>query len=214
MAEKRGAYAKSSKRRQALSEATLRLVQEKGHRSVTVSEVAELAGASEPTVFYHFPTKESLLISALKQFDDENIRGEGAEAGAIADMGHRAEVGVRRPHIPLLYAEMAGAGVDREHPAHAYFQGRLARSLKVIATDIHRLQDGGAVPRDIDVDTAARLLLAAWEGLQFQWQHGPEFDIRAHLEWHIRAVLGPKALSADPLASEGPRPTQDDPGDT
>lgn len=194
MAEKRGAYAKSNKRRQALSQATLKLVQAKGHRSVTVAEVAELAGTSEPTVFYHFPTKESLLISALKQFDDENIRGAGAEAGAIGDMGRRAELGVRRQHIPLLYAEMAGAAVDREHPANAYFQDRLARSLKVISTDIRRLQAGGAVPDDIDADTAARILLAAWEGLQFQWQHGPEFDIRAHMEWHIRAVLGPNAL--------------------
>ena len=98
MAEKRGEYAKSNKRREALSAAAPNLVQVKGHRNVTVSEVANMAGASEPTVFYHFPTKESLWISALKQFDDENIRSVGHEAGAIADMGHRAEVGVRRPH--------------------------------------------------------------------------------------------------------------------
>lgn len=195
MAEKRGSYAKSSKRREALSSAALKLVQDKGHRNVTVSEVAEMAGTSEPTVFYHFPSKESLLISALKQFDDDNIRAAGHEAGAIADMGHRAEVGVRRPHIPLLYAEMAGAAVDRENPANPYFQGRLARSLQVIATDIHRLQGEGKVDGAIDADIAARILLACWEGLQFQWQHGPEFDIRAHLEWNIKAVLGPHALT-------------------
>ncbi len=195
MAEKRGEYAKSNKRREALSAAALSLVQAKGHRNVTVSEVANMAGASEPTVFYHFPTKESLWISALKQFDDENIRSVGHEAGAIADMGHRAEVGVRRPHIPLLYAEMAGAAVDRENPANPYFQERMARSLQVIETDIQRLQDIGKVPADVDAHVAARVLLACWEGLQFQWQHGPEFDIRAHLEWNIRAVLGPDALT-------------------
>ncbi|MCA4132478.1 TetR/AcrR family transcriptional regulator [Arthrobacter sp. M4] len=195
MAEKRGSYAKSGKRREALSSAALKLVQDKGHRNVTVGEVAELAGTSEPTVFYHFPTKESLLISALKQFDDDNIRAAGHEAGAIADMGHRAEVGVRRPHIPLLYAEMAGAAVDHENPANPYFQGRLARSLQVIATDIHRLQGEGKVDGAIDANMAARVLLACWEGLQFQWQHGPEFDIRTHLEWTIKAVLGPHALT-------------------
>lgn len=146
-------------------------------------------------MFYHFPTKESLLIAALKQFDDENIRGAGSEAGAVADMGHRAELGVHRPHIPLLYAEMAGAAVDRAHPANAYFQDRLARSLRVISTDIRRLQQEGAVPGEVDADAAAQILLAAWEGLQFQWQHGPEFDIRSRMEWHIRAVLGPNALS-------------------
>ncbi|MBA4864710.1 hypothetical protein H1V43_25825 [Streptomyces sp. PSKA54] len=52
------------------------------------------------------------------------------------------------------------------------------------------------MPAGIDADIAARILLAAWEGVQFQWHHGPEFDIRAHMEWRIRAVLGPNALTA------------------
>ncbi len=38
------------------------------------------------------------------------------------------------------------------------------------------------------------MLLAGWEGLQEQWHHGPQFDIRAHIEWHIRAILGERAL--------------------
>jgi AcrR family transcriptional regulator len=192
--KKRGPYAKTSQRRQELSRAALGLVQAKGHRNVAVSEIAAVAQTSEPTVFYHFPTKESLLIAALRQFDDENIRPKGAEAGAIADMGRRAEIGVRREQITRLYAELAGAAVDPEHPANAYFQERWARSLHVVATDIRRLQGEGRVPGDVDADIAARILLAAWEGLQYQWLHGPQFDIRAHIEWNIRAILGPGAL--------------------
>src|SRR5215218_8344579 len=194
MPSKRGPYAKSDLRRQALSKAALTLVQAKGHRNVSVSEIAELADTSEPTVYYHFPTKESLLIAALRQHDDENIRARGAEAGAIADMGHRAEIGVQREQISRLYNELAGAAVDPSHPANPYFQDRLTRSLHVVSTDIRRLQAAGRVPADIDADMAARMLLAAWEGMQMQWHHGPQFDIRAHIEWHIRALLGPDAL--------------------
>ena len=192
--QKRGPYAKSGRRRQSLSEAALALVQERGHRNVGVAEIAEVAGTSEPTVYYHFPTKEGLLIAALKQFDDENIRARGHEAGAIADMGQRAEIGVQRQQISRLYGEMAGAAFDPEHPAHAYFQERWARSLSVVTTDIRRLQDEGRVPPETNPDIAARMLLAGWEGLQEQWHHGPQFDIRAHIEWHIRAVLGERAL--------------------
>ena len=194
MVAKRGPYAKSDQRRRALSQAALTLVREKGHRNVAVSEIAELAETSEPTVYYHFPTKESLLIAALKQHDDEHIHAPG-EAGAIAEMGRRAETGVQRTNISRLYAELAGAAADPGHPANAYFQERWARSLDVVATDIRRLQQHGSVPGDVDADTAARMLLAAWEGLQYQWQHGPRFDIRAHIEWHIRTLLGPNALS-------------------
>jgi AcrR family transcriptional regulator len=194
MARKRGPYAKSDQRRSALGAAALALVREKGHRNVAVSEIAELAQTSEPTVYYHFPTKESLLIAALKQHDDEHIHAPG-EAGAIAEMGERAEVGVRRTNISRLYAELAGAAADPGHPANPYFQERWARSIDVVATDIRRLQSEGRVPGDVDADVAARMLLAAWEGLQFQWHHGPPFDIRAHIEWHIRALLGPGALA-------------------
>ena len=50
------------------------------------------------------------------------------------------------------------------------------------------------VPENVDADVAAHLLLAAWEGLQLQWMQGPPFDIRALIESHIRALLGPDAL--------------------
>lgn len=194
MTRKRGPYAKTDQRRAALSKAALDLVREKGHRNVAVTEIAEVAGASEPTVYYHFPTKEALLIAALHQHDVENVRPEGAEAGAIADMGARAEVGVKRTNYGRLYNELAGAAADPEHPANEFFQLRWARSQQIVSTDIRNLQAQGRVDPGVDADIAAQLLLAAWEGLQLQWMQGPEFDIRARIEWHIRALLGPEAL--------------------
>jgi AcrR family transcriptional regulator len=194
MPQKRGPYAKTDQRRRALSSAALELVRQKGHRNVAVSEIAALADTSEPTVYYHFPAKEHLLIAALQQHDDENIRERGAEAGAIADMGHRAEIGVQRTNYSRLYNELAGAAADPEHPANPFFRERWARSLSVVATDIRRLQSLGRVPQEVDADAAAHLLLAAWEGLQLQWMQGPPFDIRVLLEAQIRALLGPAAL--------------------
>ena len=194
MAAKRGPYAKSDQRRRVLSKAALELVREKGHRNVAVSEIADLAETSEPTVYYHFPTKESLLIAALQQHDDENIRARGEEAGAIADLGGRAEIGVARTNYARLYNELAGAAADPGHPANPFFQERWARSQHVVATDIRRLQTEGRVPSDVDAEAAAHVILAAWEGLQLQWMQGPPFDIRALIEWHIRARLGPTAL--------------------
>jgi len=194
MAQKRGPYAKSDQRRHVLSKAALDLVRKHGHRNVSVSDIAELAETSEATVFYHFPTKEALLIAALAQHDDENIRARGSEAGAIADMGARAEAGVQRTNYARLYNELAGAAADPAHPANEFFQARWARSTAVVATDIRRLQEAGRVDAAIDADATAHLLLAAWEGLQLQWMQGPAFDIRALIEAHIGALLGPDAL--------------------
>jgi AcrR family transcriptional regulator len=197
MTTKRGPYAKSSHRQRALRAAALDLVRERGHRNVSVSEIARVAGTSEPTVYYHFPTKESLLIAALEQHDDENIRARGAEAGAVQDMGARAAAGVGRTNYARLYNELAGAAADPSHPANEYFQNRWARSMHVISTDIRRLQGEGRVSEAVDPEVAAHLLLAAWEGLQLQWMQGPPFDIRALIEAHIRALLGARALEPE-----------------
>lgn len=194
MSTKRGPYAKSDVRRRSLSAAALELVRQKGHRNVAITEIAEFAHTSEPTVYYHFPTKESLLIAALRQHDDDNIHARGHEEGAIAEMGSRAEIGVQRTNYARLYNELAGAAADPEHPANAFFQERWARSIGVVSTDIRRLQDLGRVPVSVDADMAAHLLLAAWEGLQLQWMQGPPFDIRSLIEAHIRILLGPNAL--------------------
>lgn len=194
MPQKRGPYAKSDLRRRSLSAAALQLVREKGHRNVAVSEIAALAETSEPTVYYHFPAKEHLLISALQQHDDENIRARGAEAGAIAEMGDRAEVGVQRTNYARLYNELAGAAADPDHPANGFFRQRWARSVEVVSADIRRLQGLGKVPDHVEPEVAAHLLLAAWEGLQLQWMQGPPFDIRMLIEANIRAILGPEAL--------------------
>lgn len=188
MAGKRGSYAKSELRRQAIGEAALALIMERGHRSVTIADVARRVGVSEPSVFYHFPTKEALLVAALRQFDAENIRPLGV-GGAIADMPSRAEAGVRREHHVRLQAEMSAAAADAGHPARAYFRDRWERSFQVVAEDIEMLQKDGVVPASIDAKRAARVLLAAWQGLQVQWMHGPEFDIRSELIAVIHAVL-------------------------
>ncbi|WP_187266926.1 TetR/AcrR family transcriptional regulator [Microbacterium hatanonis] len=177
-----------------MSAAALQLVRDKGHRNVAVSEIAALAETSEPTVYYHFPAKEHLLIAALQQHDDENIRARGAEAGAIAEMGDRAEVGVQRTNYARLYNELAGAAADPDHPANEFFRQRWARSVEVVAADIRRLQGLGNVPDHVEPEVAAHLLLAAWEGLQLQWMQGPPFDIRMLIEANIRAILGPEAL--------------------
>ena len=150
MTSKRGPYAKSDVRRRSLSAAALELVRQKGHRNVAIAEIAQLANTSEPTVYYHFPTKESLLIAALQQHDEENARARGHETGAIAEMGSRAEAGVQRTNYAQLYNELAGAAADPAHPANEFFRQRWARSVDVVATDIRRLQESGRVPADVE----------------------------------------------------------------
>jgi len=51
--------------RQRLSDTATEMFMERGFDAVRVSEVAEVCGVSEKTVFNYFPTKESLVLDRL-----------------------------------------------------------------------------------------------------------------------------------------------------
>ena len=52
--------------RQQLSDTATRMFLDRGFDAVRVAEVAEACGVSEKTVFYYFPTKESLVLDRLE----------------------------------------------------------------------------------------------------------------------------------------------------
>lgn len=195
MGAKRGTYAKTRARRQAIARAALALVEERGHRNFTTMDVAQRAEVSEALIFYHFPNREALLIAALHEFDDEEIPRADHD-GVLATIRRNAEQGVRRTNIVRLYTEMSGQSVDPAHPAHDYFRERWMRSRIGIEADIVRLQRTGAIAAGVDATHAARVLLAAWEGLQLSWLIEESFDIGVELDRLIEELLGIRSLSS------------------
>lgn len=184
----RGSYAKTKGRRRAITEATLALVMEKGHRSVTTSEVAERAGLSEPGVLYHFSSKDELLLAALQLFDE--LEWSSLPTGeSIQQAPVRAAEGVKRTNIVRLHAAMYSEATDPGHPAHEYFKERMRRGDELMAESIRRLQAAGAADSGIDPLRASRWIHAAWEGLQLQWLADPNFDMEDELQRLIEVVL-------------------------
>jgi AcrR family transcriptional regulator len=59
-----------SKRAHILQTAT-RLFATKGYRETSTSELAGLIGAAESTIFYHFKTKEDILLAILRNIREE-----------------------------------------------------------------------------------------------------------------------------------------------
>ncbi|WP_240972846.1 TetR/AcrR family transcriptional regulator [Nonomuraea composti] len=57
---------KKEETRRRISEVALRLFDERGYDAVTVNEVAEAAGVAKVTLFNYFPSKECLVLDAIK----------------------------------------------------------------------------------------------------------------------------------------------------
>lgn len=62
-----------STKREAILEAAIKLFSEKGFKSSSTAEISALTGVAEGTVFYHFKTKEDLLLNILEKIKSEII---------------------------------------------------------------------------------------------------------------------------------------------
>lgn len=199
---RRGSYAKTKERRRAITEAALELVLEKGHRALLMSEVAQRAGLSEPGVIYHFPTKDDLLLAALR-LSDEHEWSTMPLGESIQRAPARAAESLRRINIVRLHTAMFGESSDPTHPAHEYFKERWRLGDERMVESIRRLQAAGIVAYEIEPFRVSRWIHTAWEGLQLQWLAEEDFDIEAELGSLIERILGVSLAEIGGTAESG-----------
>lgn len=197
---RRGSYAKTKERRRAIAQAALELVLEKGHRALLMSEVAQRAGLSEPGVIYHFPTKDDLLLAALR-LSDEHEWSTMPLGESVQRAPARAAESLRRINVVRLHTAMFGESSDPSHPAHDYFKERWRLGDERMVESIRRLQAAGLISDDIEPFRASRWIHTAWEGLQLQWLAEEDFDIEAELGSLIERILG---ISLTDIAEAAP----------
>lgn len=103
--------------RTRLLNAAVRVFDRKGYAAASVREVAEMAGVTKPAVYYHFGSKEGLLLAILEQAKREV---DSAIEQALARTGTaRARILAMCEDIYGLF----GQNVPIARVAHAVFLG-------------------------------------------------------------------------------------------
>ncbi|MFE1646989.1 TetR/AcrR family transcriptional regulator [Microbacterium sp. P01] len=197
----RGPYAKSAARRVEIAGAALRLIQRHGHSQLTVSQVAADAAVSERALFYHFPTRDHLLVAALELSDratsDDIGSRDDAQLGDVdqvvaalarLDAGHVWKVRL----ITYLSARAQEIG----HPAHDYFVQHNAQAIEGFANMLRHRQHRGLAHPDLEPEAVARRLVAVWDGLQAQWLVAPSFDLAEEITAAFRQLSGQNVMEA------------------
>ncbi|UNT00048.1 TetR/AcrR family transcriptional regulator [Streptomyces tubbatahanensis] len=72
---------------QAISDAAVSLFLAKGFDAVSVSEIADAAEVSKPTLFRYFPAKEDMALHRFADHEDEAARVVAARAPGAAPLG-------------------------------------------------------------------------------------------------------------------------------
>lgn len=199
----RGPYAKSAARREALATAARDVIAEVGHRALTTAEVAKRAGVSERTLFYHFPTRDHLLVAALEVMDADSqaaVRAHYAEQGITEEFDldeiitFLSQRDAAHPWKVRLAVAISALAQDPNHPAHEYARRHNDSTREAFARLIRLRQRQGKAHPDLDPDRIGRRLVAVWDGLQAQWLVDPSFDLAAEVQDTFRQLSGQNVM--------------------
>lgn len=187
----RGQYAKGAERREQIIQTATDVFATEGFEGTALKRVAELVGVKEATLFHYFSGKQELLTAVLAERDRR-----GREIGGLADFGlpilaSVAERNRREPGLTTLYAVASATANDPGHASHGYFQDRYSRLVEELALDIGRRQDAGEVRSDAAAESLARLVIAAFDGLQLQWLYDKSVDMAGGLTELVEVLLAP-----------------------
>ena len=104
-------------------DAAQQLFLEKGFRSASIDDISELAPASKPTIYAHFPGKEALFVAVVARTINGLTDFEGfTPAGRtiqekLTNLGVEIVEQIRRGHVgPHARDDRRGAAISRVEP--------------------------------------------------------------------------------------------------
>jgi AcrR family transcriptional regulator len=170
--------------RRRLLEAAIQIFDRKGYAASSVREIAEAAGVTKPVVYYHFGSKEGLLVAIL----DEAVRDFNRTIDAAV-----ARAGSARERLVRLCEDVYGLferNVSVARVAHMVFLGpRDVAPLYDLMVLERRLRDGvvrivkdGQAAdelRGVDAEDVALAAMGILEGCQDR-QMFPELSQVGH----------------------------------
>lgn len=158
--------------RAKLVEAALRIFAERGYDHATVEEISLAAGHSKGAYYFHFDSKEDILLELLARWIDDQTRRlrafESARGPAAIALLETLESLLRyddrdsnwRLLLPEIWAQSHRNAKVRESLRSAY-----ARWIELLRGIFEKADREGLVSLAVRSDVAASLVLAAHDGL-------------------------------------------------
>jgi TetR/AcrR family transcriptional regulator, cholesterol catabolism regulator len=193
--------------RDRIRAAALSLFRERGYEATTVEEIAERADVAKGTFFNYFPRKDSLLVALgeemMEQLQDE--LGPQAEwTGSAQEQVLRFFLALgsfveRDPEVSkvMMIENLRTFWLRQEKdPVEVAFE---AISRKVLRDAMER----GELPREMDVEVAAKLLEAAYITTMVDWLKGGTLADRYRAELTKKITIVFRGLQFPESGTEG-----------
>jgi AcrR family transcriptional regulator len=147
--------------REAILEATLALLREVGVARLTTRDVAERAGVSEASVYYHYADKAGLLRAVFEAGLQRLQRATLTGDGALTEFGRELERFLEQA-LPVMTAAQSDAAL-RDELAAFMVENDLGphRGVRSLAAHLADGQKNGRVRADVDPEAAALLFVSS-----------------------------------------------------
>lgn len=162
---------RSQETRQRILDAASRVFGRRGYGQATVEEIAAEAGVSNGALYHHFASKEELFRAIV----EEHLHEHKIELAALFPVSSFREAveGFAAYWLRHFETEHELGSLIMEcwtqatrEPWAREAVGAMFRQGPHLIADMLRIgQNAGAVRSDLDVEAAAFLLFAAWEGV-------------------------------------------------
>jgi AcrR family transcriptional regulator len=150
--------------REEILRATLELIRERGMARLTTREVAERAGVSEGSVFYHFEDRFGLLRAVFEQsLEPLHIQALDSSAGDLRATVTKVSEGIERFLTASLDVMMAAqSDAELRDSLHAFMLASdygPHRGIASISAFIGAQQDAGVVRTDVNPAVVASMIV-------------------------------------------------------
>ncbi len=163
--------------RQKIIDAATALVMERGVKGTSLADIANAAGISKGTLFYHFSAKDDLVYELTEKHFDQITRANLKRAEQM--QGYSLQEILQDSILSILHAENRGKlnlyllqEAVTENPA---LKSRFADKYMEFQNTMQQFLNMVAPPMDEDRAIAvSRLLVALLDGLIIQWLLDPD----------------------------------------
>jgi AcrR family transcriptional regulator len=169
--------------REALLEAGIACLNDKGYANTTARDIAGRANVSLGAIGYHFGSTEDLLDEAMAEAVRRWLEPLITIISAVPDSAARQELGAGidlllesfETHRELVVAYFEALVRAQRSPELRNAMAAEFDALRVaLASGIRQLQAKDTPERQVDPEMSATLLMATFDGLLIQWLLDPD----------------------------------------
>lgn len=196
-----------TKRQREILTASLELLAAGGMARLTIRNLAEKLGITEPAIYRHFRNKSEIIRTLIGEFDrgipDQTGESSGFEAVARFIRSRIAQVAEQPPLAKVVFSEE----LFLEEPDFSrLLLAMMHRHREKLAESFREAQHAGEIRADIPEEMLFRLVFGPVRLLVKQWGlSGEAFDLRAkgeELIGTLRTLLAPAGNPHHPVSTQ------------